>query len=61
MTTSGGEYIITRSSDVEGRFPDTVSNDRMNNRTYCLTKDFESFSKPWFFFDPGFDHIDARS
>lgn len=55
-----GEYIITWSSDVEGRFPDTVSNDRMNNRTYFVTtKDFESFSKPDIFFDPGFDHIDA--
>lgn len=55
-----GEYIITWSSDVEGRFADTASQDRMNNRTYYVTtKDFKSFSKPEVLFDPGFDHIDA--
>jgi len=55
-----GEYIITWSSDVEGRFAETVSKDRMNNRTYFVrTKDFETFSKAEVFFDPGFDHIDA--
>ncbi len=55
-----GEYIITWSSDVEGRFPETVSKDHMNNRTYFVTtKDFKSFSQPAVFFDPGFDHIDA--
>lgn len=54
------EYIITWSSDVEGRFPETVSGDRMNNRTYYVTtKDFETFSPAKLFFDPGFDHIDA--
>jgi hypothetical protein len=54
------EYIITWSSDVEGRFPQTVSADRMNNRTYYVTtKDFETFSPPALLFDPGFDHIDA--
>lgn len=54
------EYIMTWSSDVEGRFPETASTDRMNNRTYCVTtKDFKTFSKPKVFFDPGFDHIDA--
>lgn len=53
-------YIITWSSDVEGRFAETASGDRMNNRTYYVTtKDFETFSKPAVFFDPGFDHIDA--
>jgi beta-xylosidase len=54
------EFLITWSSDVEGRFSETVSADRMNNRTYyVVTKDFESFSKPQVLFDPGFDHIDA--
>ncbi len=54
------EYLITWSSDVEGRFPQTVSADRMNNRTYYVTtKDFETFSPPALLFDPGFDHIDA--
>lgn len=53
-------YIITWSSDVEGRFPQTVSPDRMNNRTYYVTtKDFKTFSKPELLLDPGFDHIDT--
>ncbi|MBN1796791.1 MAG: family 43 glycosylhydrolase [Sedimentisphaerales bacterium] len=57
---AAGEYIIFWASDVEGRFPDTVSQDRMNNRTYYVTtKDFKTFSKAELFFDPGFDHIDA--
>ncbi len=54
------QYIITWSSDVEGKYPETVSKDRMNNRTYYVTtKDFEEFSEPKIFLDPGFDHIDA--
>ena len=54
------QFIITWSSDVDGRFPDTVSKHRMNNRTYYVTtKDFESFSKPKVLIEPGFDHIDA--
>lgn len=53
-------YIITWSSDVEGRFPQTVSPDRMNNRTYYVTtKDFVTFSKAELLLDPGFDHIDT--
>ena len=55
-----GEYIVTWSSDVEGRFQETISSDRMNNRTYFVTtKDFKAFSKAAIFFNPGFDHIDA--
>jgi beta-xylosidase len=55
-----GQYIITWSSDVEGRFTETVSQDRMNNRTYFVTtKDFTTFSDPKILLDPGFDHIDA--
>lgn len=55
-----GKFIITWSSDVEGRFPETVSPHRMNNRTYYVTtKDFQTFSEPAVLFDPGFDHIDA--
>jgi len=57
---AGGQFIVTWSSDVEGRFPETVSTDRMNNRTYSVTtKDFISFSEPRVFLDPGFDHIDT--
>ena len=54
------QYIITWSSDVDGRFPETKSPDRMNNRTYYVTTpDFKSFSEPKVLIDPGFDHIDA--
>ena len=52
--------MITWSSDVEGRFAQTASKDRMNNRTYFVTtKDFVTFSESKVLLDPGFDHIDA--
>lgn len=55
-----GEYMILWSSDVEGRFAETVSEHRMNNRPYYVaTTDFETFSEPKVLFDPGFDNIDA--
>jgi hypothetical protein len=54
------QYVITWSSDVEGRFPDTASADRLNNRTYYVTtKDFTTFSDAKLLLDTGFDHIDA--
>lgn len=54
------QFIITWSSDVEGRFEETRTSDRMNNRTYYVTtKDFATFSEPQVLIDPGFDHIDA--
>lgn len=54
------EFMITWSSDVAGRFPETRTEDRMNNRTYYVTtKDFRAFSDPKLLIDPGFDHIDA--
>ena len=54
------EFMITWSSDVKDRFPETRSSDRMNNRTYYVTtKDFRSFSDPEVLIDPGFDHIDT--
>ncbi|RYG35763.1 glycosyl hydrolase family 43 [bacterium] len=53
-------FVITWSSSVEGRFPETVSKDRMNHRTYAATtKDFKAFSSPEVVLDPGFDHIDT--
>jgi GH43 family beta-xylosidase len=52
--------MILWSSDVAGRFPETVSPHRMNNRTYFVTtRDFNTFSEPQVLFDPGFDNIDA--
>lgn len=54
------QYVIIWSSDIDGKFPDTKSNDRMNNRAYYVTtKNFDSFSKPQLFYDPGFDNIDS--
>ena len=54
------QYVIFWSSDVAGRFPETVSPNHMNNRAYYVTtKDFEHFSEPKVLFDPGFDNIDA--
>jgi beta-xylosidase len=54
------QYVITWSSDIDGRFEKTKSSERMNNRTYYVTtKDFNTFSKPKVFLDPGFDHIDT--
>jgi hypothetical protein len=54
------QFIVTWSSDVEGRFPETVSTNRMNNRTYYVTtKDFVTFSESKIFLDSGFDHIDT--
>ncbi len=54
------EFMITWSSDVKGRFPETRTDDSMNNRTYYVTTgDFRSFSEPKVLIDPGFDHIDC--
>jgi hypothetical protein len=59
MIRGAGDYIFL-VVDVEGRFPETVSPHRMNNRTYYVTtKDFETFTKPQILFNPGFDNIDA--
>lgn len=54
------QYVITWSSDIDGRFEETKSTERMNNRTYYVTtRDFASFSEPRLLIDPGFDHIDT--
>jgi beta-xylosidase len=54
------QYIITWSSDIDGRFPRTASTERGNQRTYYVTtRDFKTFSKPALLLDPGFDHIDT--
>jgi len=54
------QYLITWSSDIDGRYPSTRSKERMNNRTYYVTtRDFATFSEPKIFLDPGFDHIDT--
>jgi beta-xylosidase len=58
--SENGQYLIFWSSDVAGRFPETVSTNQMNNRAYfVVTRDFRTFSKPKLLFDPGFDNIDS--
>jgi beta-xylosidase len=53
-------YLITWSSSVDGRYPETESKDRMNHRTYFVsTSDFTTFTEPQVLIDPGFDHIDT--
>jgi len=55
-----GQYLVTWSSSVDGRYPETESKDRMNHRTYFVTtKDYKTFSEPKVLIDPGFDHIDT--
>ncbi len=57
---ASGQYVITWSSDIDGRFTHTKSTERMNNRTYYVTtRDFATFSAPALLIDPGFDHIDT--
>lgn len=57
---AGKQYLITWSSSIDGRFKETASKERMNNRTYYVTtRDFATFSEPKLFLDPGFDHIDT--
>lgn len=55
-----GQYVIIWSSDVDGRFTETRSDERMNHRAwYVTTKDFATFSEPKVLFDPGFANIDT--
>ena len=55
-------WLIIWSSTVPGKFPETdgqVENG-MNHRIYSMTTpDFETFSEPRLFFDPGYPVIDA--
>ncbi len=51
------QYVITWSSDIDGRPGAAGSPRRMNSRTYYVTtRDFETFSEPRLLLDPGFDH-----
>jgi len=53
-------YIIYWASTIPGRFPGGDHPKERNHRMYYVTtKDFESFSKTKFFFDPGYSVIDS--
>ena len=58
--TKREQWLIFWSSSVEGRFVESqAKGDRWNNRVYsCTTKDFQTFSPPQLFFDPGYVVID---
>lgn len=56
------EWLIIWSSTVTGRFPETLSGGEngLNHRIYFMTtRDFQTFSKPEIFFNPGYEVIDA--
>lgn len=56
------QYVIFWSSTVEGRFPETAASgdNGWNHRIYrVVTKDFQEFSEPELFYEPGFNVIDA--
>ena len=56
------EFVMVWASTVKGRFPETQGkgNREYNHRQYIIrTRDFETFTKPELFLDPGFQVIDA--
>ncbi|WP_426329488.1 glycoside hydrolase family 43 protein [Pedobacter sp. R-06] len=54
------EYVIIWASTIPYRFAKGIEEEENNHRMYSITtKDFESFSKPKLFLDPGFSVIDA--
>jgi hypothetical protein len=56
------EFIVFWSTTVPGRFPDTEStgDSGYNHRLYAMTtRDWNTFSEPRLWFDPGFNSIDA--
>lgn len=56
------EWILFWASTIPGRFPETgqSGDSGYNHRIYAMrTRDFEAFSPPELFFDPGFNVIDS--
>ncbi len=56
------QWIIFWSSTIPGKFPDTEGpgDTGYNHRVYAMTtRDFNTFSPPRLWFDPGFNCIDA--
>ncbi len=56
------QFLIVWASTVKGKFPETAAqgNREYNHRLYAIrTSDFQTFSNPELFFDPGFQVIDA--
>lgn len=56
------EWIVFWASTVPGKFPEggQSGDSGYNHRIYAMrTRDFETFSEPGLFFDPGFSAIDS--
>ncbi len=56
------QWVIFWSSTIEGQFSETLSagDNGWNHRIYrSLTRDFQSFTAPELFYNPGFNCIDA--
>ena len=52
--------VIYASCVVDGGFDVGIEDEKNNHRLYCVTtRDFETFSEPVLFYDPGFSCIDA--
>lgn len=54
------QFLIVWATTVLGRFPETDGQDKYNHRLYYVaTKDFQKFTDPRLFYDPGFNSIDG--
>lgn len=56
------QWVVFWSSTIEGKFPETLpaGDNGWNHRIYySTTRDFQSFSPPQLFYEPGFNCIDA--
>ncbi len=54
------QYIIAWASTIPFKFPKGIEDEKNNHRMYyTTTKDFETFSEPALFCEPGFSVIDA--
>jgi len=54
------DYLIVWASTIPFKFPKGIEQEDNNHRLYyTITKDFEHFSAPKLYYDPGFSSIDA--
>lgn len=53
-------FLIVWATTVPGRFPETDNQDKYNHRLYYVTtRDFQKFTAPELFYNPGFNSIDG--
>ncbi|GAB3355121.1 glycoside hydrolase family 43 protein [Arachidicoccus ginsenosidivorans] len=54
------DFLIVWASTIPFKFPKGIEDEDNNHRLYyTITKDFEHFSSPKLYYDPGFSSIDA--